>query len=271
MGEASTSYRILPVRLLGSGPSIIRYLYIKPHAATQEGLPKDRTLFVTGVPAQLQGTALVELFANFGVIERAALHVTRVSAVLLFAAAAGRDMVLKAAAKGRPVELQLPEPSGPCGLKGEAAAAMGKWVVSRAQTNLSKLYLAAKRLLKRRLACWLKRCLLPVCPLVTAAWVDEHKALTPGNNELQQALDEWMEDWEAEEERRKAELLKSQEDDGWTVVQRHKVLACCTVSGTACGGAAAAVKQCLNTMYAKREDVRCSACRDAPKTPALLE
>ena len=119
MEAPSTSYRLLPVRLQGAGPGTVRYLYIKPHASGQDSLPKDRALYVTGVPAALQGTALVELFAKFGEVERAALHGSRVSAVLLYAAAEGRDKLLKAAAKGRPVELKLQEPAGPCGLKGE--------------------------------------------------------------------------------------------------------------------------------------------------------
>jgi hypothetical protein len=58
---------------------------------------------------------------------------------------------------------------------------------------------------------------------VTAGWVEQHKALKPGNAELQAALDEWMEEFEAEEERRRAEALAVQQDDGWTLVQRHKV------------------------------------------------
>jgi len=53
--------------------------------------------------------------------------------------------------------------------------------------------------------------------------VEQHKALKPGNGELQAALDEWMEEWEEEEARRREEALQAQEDDGWTVVQRHKV------------------------------------------------
>jgi len=54
------------------------------------------------------------------------------------------------------------------------------------------------------------------------AWVNAHKAQKPGNAELQRQLDEWMEDYEAEEERRKASAMAAMEEDGWTVVQRHK-------------------------------------------------
>ncbi|EFN54303.1 hypothetical protein CHLNCDRAFT_53102 [Chlorella variabilis] len=196
---ASTSYKVLPVRLLGPGPATVRYLYIKPHTG-EDSLPKDRAVYIAGVPAQLQGTALVELFARYGTIERAALHGSRVSAVLLYAAAEGRDKLLKAAAKGRPLELQLQEPTGPYGLKGEAGGEPGlpwagdEYRHSRQSHPDGKL----------------------------TRWVEEHKALKPGNAELQQALDEWMEEWEAEEERRRAEAVKAQEEDGWTVVQRHK-------------------------------------------------
>ncbi|KAL4429356.1 hypothetical protein ABPG77_005130 [Micractinium sp. CCAP 211/92] len=195
-GGASTSYSLLPVKLTGpgGGPAVTRYLYIKQHASPADGLPKERALFVAGIPAALQGPPLVELFARYGEVERAALHGSRVSAVLLYRAAEGLAALLKAAAKRRPLELRLPEPQGPCGLK---------------------------------------------------AWVEEHKALKPGNTELQAALDEWMEDWEAEEQRKREEALRAQEDDGWTVVQRHKgrkknASAAGVVVGGVAGAAAAA-------------------------------
>ncbi|KAI7841347.1 hypothetical protein COHA_004965 [Chlorella ohadii] len=182
MAEASTSYRVLPVRLVApsGGPPLTRYLYIRPHSSPEDGLPKDRAVFVAGIPQQLQGTALVDLFTRFGEIERAALHGSRVSAVLLYAAAAGRDKLMRATGKRRAVELQLPEPPEPHGLK---------------------------------------------------AWVEEHRALKPGNAELQAsgaaaalraALDEWMAEWEAEDAARRAAALKANEEEGWTVVQRHK-------------------------------------------------
>lgn len=125
MAEASTSYRVLPVRLVApsGGPPLTRYLYIRPHSSPEDGLPKDRAVFVAGIPQQLQGTALVDLFTRFGEIERAALHGSRVSAVLLYAAAAGRDKLMRATGKRRAVELQLPEPPEPHGLKGAHCSA----------------------------------------------------------------------------------------------------------------------------------------------------
>ncbi len=53
--------------------------------------------------------------------------------------------------------------------------------------------------------------------------MEQHKAQTPGNAELQRALDAWTEQFEADEERRRQEALQAMEDEGWTVVQRHKV------------------------------------------------
>lgn len=83
---------------------------------------------------------------------------------------------------------------------------------------------------------------LPEGPHGLKAWVESHKAKKPGNMILQKSLDEWMESWEAEEERKKAEALASLEEDGWTVVQRHRGRKKNTdvASGTVVGGVAAA-------------------------------
>ncbi|GAB4821958.1 hypothetical protein N2152v2_009004 [Parachlorella kessleri] len=162
----SSSYRVLPIRL----GQLVRHLFVKPHVG-QDSLPKDRTLFVTGLPFQLEEGSLLELCSNFGNVERAAVYASKGSAVVLYTTPAGRDNALQAAAKGLIQQVQLPEPSAPFGLK---------------------------------------------------AWVEQHKALTPGNSELQKALDAWTEEFEAEEERRRQEALRAMEDEGWTVVQRHK-------------------------------------------------
>ncbi len=119
-GDASTSYRVLPIQL-GKGSKIVRHLFIKPHAGA-DSLPKDRTLFITGLPFQLDEGGLLELFSRFGSVERAAVHASKVSAVVLYEAAAGRDAALQAAAKGRVQQLDLPEPSAPFGLKGSHPA-----------------------------------------------------------------------------------------------------------------------------------------------------
>lgn len=104
-------------------------------------------------------------------MERIALHSTKRSAAVLYAQAAGRDALLRAAGKGRLLEVAAMEPRQPYGLK---------------------------------------------------AWVEAHKAEKPGNDRLQQALDEWVVAFEEEEERRRAAALAAQQEDGWTVVQRHK-------------------------------------------------
>lgn len=73
------------------------------------------------------------------------------------------------------------------------------------------------------------------------SWVEAHKAQKPGNVELQRQLDEWMEDYEAEEQKKKEEAMQAMEGDGWTVVQRHKGRKkSSTATGTAVGAVAAA-------------------------------
>lgn len=127
MEAPSTSYRVLPVRLVGAGgaPPATRYLYLKPHASAADALPKERALFVAGLPAALAGAPLLDLLSRFGEVERAALHGTRLSAVVLYAAAEGRDKLLRAAAKGKAQEIEVAEPAGPHGLKG--AWLVGCW------------------------------------------------------------------------------------------------------------------------------------------------
>jgi ribosomal RNA-processing protein 7 len=193
----STSYRCLPLQLHRDAP--LRYLYLKPAvlggdggaADQQEDFARDCALFVAGLPAELDETTMLHIFAAYGEVERVALHGSRVSAVVVYASKKGRDSALKAAAKGKIAEIDLPAPSGPRGLK---------------------------------------------------AWVEAHKAEKPGNAELQRRLDAWMEEWEAEEERKKAASLAAMQEDGWTVVQRHKGRKknADAASATVVGGVAAA-------------------------------
>lgn len=169
MAEPSTSYSVLPIKLHPKS-SLVRHLYLKPQSG--EGTQQQgRAVFVAGLPAELHDGALLELFSTFGDVERAAVHGSRLSAVVLYSTKKGRDTLLKAAAKGKTIKLDVSPPDGPQGLK---------------------------------------------------AWVEAHKAQKPGNAELQRRLDEWMEDYEVEEERRKTEAMTAMEEDGWTVVQRHK-------------------------------------------------
>lgn len=189
MTEPSTSYHVLHVKLNSPNFHSTRYLYLKPHAS-QDGLPKDRALFISGLPVELDEGALLQLFSKYGEVERAAMHGSRVSAVVLYASKKGRDAALKAADKAKVAEVNPSPATKPFGLK---------------------------------------------------AWVEAHKAEKPGNGELQRRLDVWMEEYEAEEERRKAQALAAMQDDGWTVVQRHKGRKKNTSeSGTATVGAVAA-------------------------------
>lgn len=167
--ETSTSYQAIPI-ILHPESTAVRHIYIRLHAG-QDNLPKDRALFVVGLPIEFNEDALVQLFSKFGELERAAIHGSGLSAVVLYDSAKGVSKAQRAATKGRPIQLNVQRSEGPYGLK---------------------------------------------------RWVEIHKALKPGNAQLQQQLDEWTEAYEEEEQRRKEEALRAMEDDGWTVVQRHK-------------------------------------------------
>ena len=57
-------------------------------------------------------------------------------------------------------------------------------------------------------------------PMGLRAYVEAHKSLFPGNEKLREELDAWMEEYEAEEERKRIAAQQAAADDGWTVVTR---------------------------------------------------
>lgn len=164
-------YYVLPI-MFNRSNSHRRHLYIKQHSG-HDSLPKDKTLFIAGIPLEINESSLLNLFSTFGEVERVAIHGSRVSAVVLYSTASGRDAAIKAAKKNKPTLVQtaqLPTTYN-FGLKG---------------------------------------------------WIDAHKSEKPGNTVLQERLDAWMDEYETEEAQRKAEALAAMQEDGWTVVQRHK-------------------------------------------------
>ena len=56
-----------------------------------------------------------------------------------------------------------------------------------------------------------------------AGLVEAHKACFPGNSVLRKRLDDWTEDFEAEQARKRREAAAAQEKQGWTVVKRRGV------------------------------------------------
>ena len=56
-----------------------------------------------------------------------------------------------------------------------------------------------------------------------AGLVEAHKACFPGNAVLRKQLDDWTEDFEAGEARKRREAAAAQEEQGWTVVKRRGV------------------------------------------------
>lgn len=93
-------------------------------------------------------------------------------------------------------------------------------------------------------------------PTGVKAWVQEHKALRPGNKVLQKQLDDWVENFEEEEGRRGRDKKASMADDGWTVVVRSKGRAKISEEGgmvTKGGGVAtAAAKEVQNRKRANK-------------------
>jgi hypothetical protein len=122
--STSTSYLALPIRLKGSGAAAqpLRYLYLKPHSGNDTS-QKDRALFVAGIPAPLDHDALMRLLSKFGEVERAAVHGSGLSAVIIYASPKGRDALLKAAAAAKATSIEVPPPQQAFGLKGALPAA----------------------------------------------------------------------------------------------------------------------------------------------------
>ncbi|KAK9811435.1 hypothetical protein WJX72_003897 [[Myrmecia] bisecta] len=169
MQDESSGFVPLALRLKPGSP-FLRYLFLKPHKSDGGHLPKDRTLFVAGLPHNFDEDVLAELLAVFGAVDRVALHSSKMSALVLFKSDAGRDKALQAAKDARVLDFEMREPDKPYGLKG---------------------------------------------------WVEQHKAMFPGNAVLQKQLDDWFETFEAEEERKRTAAAAST-DDGWTVVTRQR-------------------------------------------------
>ena len=148
----------------------LRHLFVKRHVAENEHVT-ERCLFVVGIPAGAIEDEFVELFSKFGVIERAAMHSSRTSALVIFESDKAMEKILKAIKRKKTFIWERKPRTQPFGLK---------------------------------------------------AWVKAHKDQKPGNKVLEKQLDEWMEAYEEREAQEKAAALSSMQEDGWTVVQRHK-------------------------------------------------
>lgn len=105
MSEPSTSYLVLPISLRPKS-KLVRHLYLKPQSG-QGNLPQGRAVFVAGLPAELHEGAILDLFTKFGEVEKAAVHGSRLSAVVLYTSKQGRDAALKAATKGKTIRLDI--------------------------------------------------------------------------------------------------------------------------------------------------------------------
>ncbi|DBA72628.1 TPA: hypothetical protein ACH3X2_010376 [Trebouxia sp. C0005] len=214
MPKNSSAYYALQVRTADA--SSIRYLYLKSHTDFSEkvGAP----LFVAGLGVSYDESVLTELFEIFGAVSQVALHQDKTSALVVFASPSSLKKALRTAAESKALTVAFKEPTETFGLKGSLGAFF--------ENHMCPCFLFV----------------LYQDLLFTADWVEQHKAKTPGNRVLQQQLDEWMAQWEAQESQRQAAAATDAADEGWTVVTKQRGRKKNTDSGgTSVGSVAGAV------------------------------
>ena len=233
MPKKSSAYYALQVHTADA--SSIRYLYLKPHTDSSETV--GAALFVAGLGVTYDESVLTELFGIFGAVSQVALHQNKVSAsicaqlctlhsvayliktvnflqtsaLVVFASPSSLKKALRAAAANKALTVIFKEPTETFGLKGTHQA-------------LSEQYICTGLLVS----------VLYPDLLFTAGWVEQHKAKTPGNRVLQQQLDEWMTQWEAQESQRQSAAATDAADEGWTVVTKQRVSPSCSGKGVCC-------------------------------------
>lgn len=228
MPQKRSAYYALQVQTADA--SSIRYLYLRPHTDSSE--KAGAALFVAGLAVTYDESILTELFEIFGAVSQVALHQSKVgasicallcpfdsvayvsitvnflqtSALVVFASPSSLKKALKTAAANKALTITFKEPVETFGLKGTHQAFSEQHIYAGV------------------LAFVLYQDLL-----FTAGWVEQHKAKTPGNRELQQQLDEWMTQWEAQEsQRQSAAAATDAADEGWTVVTKQRVSPSCS-------------------------------------------
>ncbi|KAG2496503.1 hypothetical protein HYH03_005328 [Edaphochlamys debaryana] len=170
-----------------AGSPFIRYLAVKRH---EQAHGVGAALFVSGLPQGATEEVLKELFECFGPVSQAVLHPLKRSGIVVFGSEAGRLASLKYASRGQVLEYAGPAPRLPGGGGEEGEEGEGG---EEANT-----------------------------PIGLKVWVAEHKAARPGNEVLQAQIDDWMDAFDEEQERRARERQAAMGEDGWTVVVRAK-------------------------------------------------
>ncbi|GLC33919.1 hypothetical protein PLESTB_000817900 [Pleodorina starrii] len=167
------------------GNPFIQYLAVKAHEqprTSAAGEASGAALFVSGLPFGADEQTLSELFESFGAVSQAVLHPLKRSGIVVFRSDAGRTAALRFAAKGQVLEYDGGAVRHEDAEDGDAAEA----------------------------------------PAGVKAWVHEFKAARPGNDVLQRQIDDWMDEFDAEQERKARERQAAMGEDGWTVVVRAK-------------------------------------------------
>lgn len=136
---------------------------------------------------------------------RLTVNFLQTSALVVFASPSSLKKALRTAAESKALTVAFKEPTETFGLKGSLGAFF--------ENHMCPCFLFV----------------LYQDLLFTADWVEQHKAKTPGNRVLQQQLDEWMAQWEAQESQRQAAAATDAADEGWTVVTKQRVSPSCSV------------------------------------------
>lgn len=223
------------------GSSTVRYMFVKPVVKSKDEID---SIFVSGIPSGVSEKDCVEFFSHYagGQVKTIAMHSSRSSALVVFASSKAVSHLLELMDSIGPIRdvvagddgrRRRRRPDG--GTKGQKQHVLAFHRRNRNPSSSSpEEYFGLK------------------------GWVKEHRhsynQMT--NARLQRQLDAWMEEFEEREAREKEEALMRMEDDGWTVVRRHKGRKKNTddVSGITVGAVAAVAAQEIALRAKEKEE-----------------
>jgi ribosomal RNA-processing protein 7 len=189
------SYGTLTVRLR-SGSNVPKHLYIKAHEGKGDEHSKGVALFVAGIPQQLTESRLYSLFEVFGTVNKARPPALQPSSSPCIDQCQEILILQVVVHPKRTSSIVLFHEA--CALTAALSAGRQGTVVELPEDKDDEGPSEGLR-----------------------AMVEAHKARYPGNTVLQKQLDEWMEAFELEEERKRKEAEEAAAEDGWTVITKR--------------------------------------------------
>ena len=217
----------------------IRYMFVKKVVKNDT----NDSIFVSGIPSGVSETDCVEFFSHYagGPVKTFAMHPSRSSALVVFGSREAVDhlLLLESVAHVSGVDgHRVGKKHG--GKKRQRGREVEALVFRRRNRNPSSSHDGTENE-----------------QFGLKGWVKEHRRSynQMTNATLQRQLDAWMEEFEEREAREKEEAMLRMEDDGWTVVRRHKGRKKNTddVSGITVGAVAAAAAREI-AMRAKEKE-----------------